>query len=188
MTIPKIALDSDLSILLEWTHKCFLLFDRLEATVTHLGGRIDKLELDRLQSRSGCLLEQGFSECDGSLLWATYTTLDHDKVALDQTIVNKSTNGVDRFISDIDDSGGVVSDLFAVDGVVTGTNTVHLLVNLSSVMVTLLTGSSNGEGNTRWMPCSNTGNLSETLVSLSWQFLCMPSRSDTVVTATLGDT
>merc|ERR1712130_722727 len=38
------------------------------------------------------------------------------------------------------------------------------------------------------MPRSNTRHLAETLVSLARQLLCMPSRGDTVVTATLGNT
>merc|ERR1719462_17002 len=38
------------------------------------------------------------------------------------------------------------------------------------------------------MPCTNTGDLAETLVSFSWELLCVPSWGDTVVTATLGDT
>jgi len=38
------------------------------------------------------------------------------------------------------------------------------------------------------MPSSNTSDLSETLVSLSGKLLCVPSRSDSMVTSTLGDT
>ena len=58
-------------------------------------------------------------------------------------------------------------------------DTVDLLVHLRSVMVPLLTSAGNSELDARWMPGSNTGDLTETLVSLAGQFSCMPTRSNT---------
>jgi len=175
-------------VLLEWTHEGALFVDGLEATVTLLGGGIDELELDGLESSSGSLLEEGLSEGDGSLLGSADTALDHDEVRLDKTVLNKATNGVDALVGDIDLGGSVVLDFLAVDGVEAGADSVDLLVDLSSVMVSLLARSSNGERDSGWMPGTNTGDLSETLVSLSGKLLCVPSAGDTVVTSTLGDT
>lgn len=66
-------------------------------------------------------------------------------------------------------------------------NTVDLLVDLGTVMVSLLTGTSDGEGYTTWMPSSDTSDLTETLVCLAWQFLGVPTAGDTLETLTLGD-
>ena len=102
--------------------------------------------------------------------------------------MNETTDWIDGFVGNVDNSGTVVLDELAVNSVVSGADTVDLLVDFGTMMVTLLTGSSNREGDSGWMPCSDTGDLAETLVSLSGKFLCVPSRSDTMVTATLGNT
>lgn len=52
---------------------------------------------------------------------------------------------------------------------------VDFLIHLRSVMVTLLASSSYSKLHTRRMPSTNAGNLSQTLVCLSRQFLSVPS-------------
>lgn len=57
-------------------------------------------------------------------------------------------------------------------------DTINLLVHFCTVMVTLLSSTCNCEGHAGRMPSANTGNLAQTLVSLSRQLLCMPTRSN----------
>ena len=66
-------------------------------------------------------------------------------------------------------------------------NSVHLVVDRCSVVVTVLTGTSNSPLDVRRMPCTDTGDLSETLVRLSRKLLRAPSGCDTCETVTLGD-
>lgn len=75
----------------------------------------------------------------------------------------------------------------SVLGVDTGTDAVDLLVDLSTMMVTLLTSTSNSKGHTTWMPSTDTGDLTQTLVRLAWQLLCVPTASDTLETFSLGN-
>ncbi len=58
-------------------------------------------------------------------------------------------------------------------------HTVDLLVDLSSVVVALLTGPRHGEADARRMPRTDTRHLAETLVSLARQLLGVPARSYT---------
>ena len=60
----------------------------------------------------------------------------------------------------------------------TTANTVNLLVELGTMMVSLLTGTGNRELDTGRMPSSDTSNLTKTLVSLTGEFTRVPTRSD----------
>ena len=54
-------------------------------------------------------------------------------------------------------------------------------------MVSVLTSTGNGPLDVGRMPGTDTSNLSETLVSLSWEFLGSPSAGNTRETVTLGN-
>ena len=73
----KTKLSNNLSVLLEWSHEGLLLFCSLEATVTHLGSRIDQLQVDFFQSSALGLFHERFSQCNCSFLWATDSTLNY---------------------------------------------------------------------------------------------------------------
>ena len=81
----------------------------------------------------------------------------------------------------------VILDQLSILHVISSTHPVDLLINLSSVMVTLLSSSEHGELNPDWMPSTNTGNLPQTLVSLPGKLLGVPSAGDSLESMTLGD-
>ncbi len=60
------------------------------------------------------------------------------------------------------------------------TDTVHLLVELGTVEVTLLTSTGNGPGDTGRVPGTDTSDLAETLVRLAGQLGNMPPGDDTL--------
>jgi len=66
-------------------------------------------------------------------------------------------------------------------------NAVDLLVELGTVVVSVLTSTSNREHDLGRMPCTDTSNLAQTLVSLSRQLLGSPSMSNTLESVTLGN-
>jgi len=160
-------------------------FSSLESTVTHLGGGIDELKVDLFKSSSANLGNQTLSQDKGSLLGTDTATLDEDEVLLDDTVVGEATQRSDGLFGQISSSGSVVSTTFVLN---TDTDSVDLLVHFSSVMVTQLTGSGDGESYSGRMPSSDTTDLSETSMGLSGESLGTESGSDTFVTLTLGNT
>ena len=70
-----VLLSDNLAILLERAHEALLLLDRLEATVAHLRGGVDELEVDVLHGGTARLLQQGLAKGDGTLLGAHNATL-----------------------------------------------------------------------------------------------------------------
>lgn len=70
---------------------------------------------------------------------------------------------------------------------ITLANTVNLVVDRGTVMVTLLTGAGNSPLDVGRMPGSDTSDLAETLVGLARKPLGAPTGGDTVVSVTLGD-
>lgn len=65
--------------------------------------------------------------------------------------------------------------------------TVDFLVDFRTMMVTLLTGTGYSESHTTWMPCTDTSDLTQTLVSLTGQFLGVPTCGNTFESLALGD-
>jgi len=186
----KLVFDTDGSelFLLEWAHKLSFLFDGLESTVTELGGGINGFKIDFLQIFSFVVGQQRLSQQDWSLSDAHARSLDHDEIVLNFTVVREASDWINRFLGQISLGGTVVKVGLAVLGFVTSAQSVDLFVDLNSVVVTFLTASGNGVGNSRWMPRTNTGDLSETSMRFSGKFLGAPSAGYTLSSVTLSDT
>jgi len=167
------------------TEELVSFFLGLESTVTHLGGSIDELKVDLFKSGSANLGNQRLSQDEGSLLGTNTATLDDDEIFSDNTVMGETTQRSDALFGQIGSSGGVVSTTFVLD---TNTDSVDFLVHFGSMMVTMLTGSGDGESYSGRMPSSDTSDLSETSMGLSGESLGTESLGDTSVTLTLGNT
>jgi hypothetical protein len=170
-----------LSLDLELTSESISLGLRLVGAMTMLRGCIDELEGDLLEVSPRGVDHEGLSEGKNTLLGSGDATLKDEEVVLDKTVVGEATHGVDVLLADVGIGRGVVL-------VLTGSDSVDLLVHLSSVVETVLTGSSNREHDLGRMPSSDTGDLSETLVGLSGKLRGTPSSGNTLESVTLGDT
>lgn len=144
--------------------------------MTEGGGGVDELEGDDFAGGTVGDRSDGLSEGDGSSLNTRAGTTDHDVVLVNNTVVRVSSHGGDLL------SGKIVLSLdFS-----RLSNLVDLLVDFSSVVVSVLTSASNAEADTRWMPSTNTSDLAETLVSLSGKAGGSPTGGYTLESLTLG--
>ena len=73
--------------------------------------------------------------------------------------MGEAAHGVDGLVRQVVVGGGIDLDQLAVLHLVTLSDSVDLLVDLSSVMVTLLTSSGHSVLNSARMPSSNTSDL-----------------------------
>jgi len=152
--------------------------------VTHLGRGIDELELDVFQVLSLGCWHQGLSQDQVSLFGTDAAALEHDVVISDDTVVREATHWGNVLLGQIVFSGSVVGNIVFS----TLAQSVDSLVLLSSMVVSRLTGSWDGVLDFGRMPGSDTTDLSETSMSLSWQLSDTISLGDAGVSLTLGDT
>jgi len=168
-------------VLLDTSEEAGLLVGSLEAAVTDLGGGIDKLESDLLKSGTGSLWKKRLTKSDNTLLGTNDTTLNHQPILVDNTVVGEATHWGDSLL------GWIVIAL-SVLLIVTLTNTVDLLVDLGTVVVTVLTGTWDLELDASWMPSTDTGDLTQTTMGLTWETSNTPTSDNTVNTATFSYT
>jgi len=148
--------------------------------VAHLGGSVDELEADLLESSVVGGRNDSLAEGEKTTTSADTAALDHDKVLIDDTIVRESTHGSDGLVCKI--KLGLAVTLFA------DTETVDLLVHLCAVVEAHLTGTGNSPCDVGRMPGTDTSNLAVATVSLARKVTDTETLDDTLESVTLGDT
>ena len=103
---------------------------RIAETYAELRRRVDELELDLLEVTTACVNHERLAEGDNTLLGSGDGALEHQVVVLDDTIVREATHGRDGLLGDVRVRRGVTL-------VVGSTDTVDLLVELRTVVVTV---------------------------------------------------
>lgn len=111
----------------------------LEFTMTHLRGCIDEFKLDIFEQLSLGDSMKCLSQDQWSLLVTNTVTLDHDEVISDNTIVWESTHWGNLLLSQVVFGGGTV----VVTVSSTLSDSVDLLIDFSSMVITVLTSSGN---------------------------------------------
>merc|ERR1719473_1509080 len=139
---------SHLSGSLHWAHHLRLLLQSLEAAMAELGSGVDELEIDLLESRTRGLGEKRLPESDDTLLDTSDSTLEHDVVLVDLAVVGEATNGGDPLDGQVKLCAGVVGGDLAISRAHTLGNAVHLLVDLGTMVVTVLASTGHGVGHT----------------------------------------
>lgn len=149
-----------------------------------LGTGVDPLEVDLLVGDSLGLGDERLAEGDKTLLWSENGSTKHDVVLVDDTVSWESSHWGDGLLGKIELGGSVVLSFLSESRL---SNTVDLVVDDGTVMESLLSSTSDSEGDTRWMPSSNTGDLAETLVRLARKLLGVPSAGDSLESVTSGN-
>merc|ERR1711959_31739 len=101
--------------------------------------------------------------------------------------MGEATKGCDALDSEVKLGGGIVLHDLVVGTTDTLGNAVDLLVQLGTMMVTVLASTRDRVLDAGRMPRTDTGNLTETLVGLTGELGHTPAGDDTLVTLTLGD-
>ena len=156
----------------------------LETTVANLGGSINEFNIDGLSLPRLGGGEDRLSESDRSLSGTHDTALDQDEVLVDLTVVWETTHRSDVLGDSVGLCGGVVVNTSNS----TSSNSVDLVVDVSSGVVAELTAAGDRPLDGRRMPGSDTGDLSETSMRFSVQSGDAESLDDTGHTLTLGNT
>eukprot|EP01084_Bolivina_argentea_P258174 435147_1 len=170
------------AVLLEGSEPLLLLLLGLETTVAQLGGGVDELEGDLLGEGARGLGGHGAAQGDDTTLGSGDGALQHDVVVADNTVSDEATHGGDGLLSDVVVGGGVLT---VNEGGLT--DVVNLLVEVGTVVVTVLTGAGNSVAHALGMPGTNAGDLAQTTMGLTGQAGDAPTVDDTLETVTAGD-
>lgn len=78
--------------------------------MSHLGGRVDELQVDAFQGGALAVHQQRLAQGDNALLRSDAAALDHQEVVVDLSVMRESAHGVDGLVSQIVLGGRVVLD------------------------------------------------------------------------------
>merc|ERR1719454_1896042 len=148
-----------------------------------LGCGVNKLQSNLLSGLTADLWQQGLAKSDDALLGAHDSALEHHPVLVNLTEVCETTQWGDALLGKICLCGGAIWVLLHILA-----NAVDLLVDLSPVVVAILTCSWHLELNAGRVPSSDTSDLAQATVSLTRQAAAAPACNDTVVSSTTGRT
>mmetsp|Transcript_5486 Transcript_5486/g.6689 ORF Transcript_5486/g.6689 Transcript_5486/m.6689 type:complete len:248 (+) Transcript_5486:35-778(+) len=185
------------NVSLTLAHKFGFLFSGLESSVSKFTCSINKFECNFFGRVSASLSQKSLSESDNTFNRTNNGTTDHDPIVFDDTIMRETSHRCDFLLGQIkfsrsmsvsNDVSFIVFNNGSFSGELWSSDFVDLLVDLSTMMVTILTSTWDRVLDSTWMPSSNTSNLTETLVSLSWKTRSSPTGGDSFKTFTLGNT
>lgn len=165
----------------EGSHELELLLGGLEPSVSELGAGVDELDVDGLEVLPRGVVHQGLAEGDGALLGSDDSSLDHEPVVGDDSVLNESSHGGDGLLGQVGGggAGALVSGL---------AHAVELFVELAPVEVSVLSGAGDGGGHTGGVPRADARDLAETAVGLPGKAGDTPPGGDALISLTLGDT
>jgi len=107
--------------------------------MSEFGRGIDPFQVGLLQCLTFGVGDEGLAKSENTLLGSNTTSVQHKEVILDLTVMREASHWGDCLVGHIGFSGGVILDKFATFFVDSSPDTVDLLVDLSTMMVSLLT-------------------------------------------------
>ena len=113
-----------IAIFLEWSHEGFFLLHGLETTMAKLGGGVNELPVNLLQTFG--LYQQGLAKSKHSLVSSHHTAFEHDEVICNLTIMHKATQWIDALVRQVIVNRCIVLDQFTILDEVALTNLVNL--------------------------------------------------------------
>ncbi len=98
----------------------------LESSVSELGGSVDELEVDLLQSAAAGARVHALAQSQDALVDTNSAALEHQVVVLDEAVVREASQRVDALLGQIVRGRRVVCDKLAVNLVLKGFRTQNI--------------------------------------------------------------
>lgn len=153
------------------------LLNSFKDTMTEFGGCADPLKLDW---RIVAVGQKGAAHDDRAALRSWARPLDHDEVSLDAAVVDKTANGVNALVCQVELCCTAPRILCGIDHE-------DLLVGIRAVEVTHLTSAGNGVLDVGRVPRANASDLSVSTPSLARKTSDAPAGNDALEPTTACD-